>query len=159
MLLQSQGWAFGGSHDAAVGMQLPGCGQELPLQPQQIVLANRVGVTDPVGRSLGLKTKDWPGQSIFPLLGRSQGEVVGLGEEGLLRNAGSCRLLPVSRERERAGVGTFLGARPRGQRGAEQQQQQCKPQGPAPLHGAGRDLGPRPLRLGQVARDWAIQAG
>lgn len=87
--------------------------------------------------------------------GRSSGA---RGEKGLLRNAGSCRLLPVSRERERAGVGTFLGARPRGQRGAEQQQQ-CDPQGPAPLHGAGRDLGPRPLRLGQVARDWAIRAG
>jgi hypothetical protein len=50
----------------------------------------------------------------------------------------------------RAGVGTFLGARPRGQRGAEQQQQP-EPQGPAPLHGAGRDLGPRPRQLGQVA--------
>lgn len=84
---------------------------------------------------------------------------MGRGKEGLLRNAGSCRLLPVSWQRERAGVSTFLGARPRGQRGAEQQQQHCESQGPAPLHGAGRDLGPRPLRLGQVARDWAIQAG
>lgn len=116
-------------------------------------------MTDPMGRSLGLKIRDWPSQSISPLLGRSQGERVGRGEEGLLRNAGSCRLLPASREREKGGrVCTFLGARPRGQRGAEQQQQR-EPQGPAPLHGAGRDLGPRPRRLGQVARHWASQAG
>lgn len=72
--------------------------------------------------------------------------------------AGCC---PPARKGRGRGVGTFLGARPRGQRGAEQQQQQQQrePQGPAPLHGAGRDLGPGPRRLGQVARDWASQAG
>lgn len=65
---------------------------------------------------------------------------------------------PAGKGRGKGGFCTFFGARPRGQRGEEQQQQR-EPQGPAPLHGAGRDPGPRPRRLGQVARHWASQAG
>lgn len=110
-------------------------------------------MTDPVGRSLGLKTKDWPGQSISSLPGGADGEE----EWGAERKGGElpqeCRLLQAAArqpgQREREGVGTFLGARPRGQRGAQQQQQQQRePRGPAPLHGAGRDLGPRPPTAG-----------
>lgn len=82
-------------------MQLPGCGQELPLHPRNSAGQQRVGVTDPMGRSLGLKIRDWPSQSIPRYWGEAKGERVGRGEEGLLRNAGSCRLLPASRERER----------------------------------------------------------
>lgn len=50
---------------------------------------------------------------------------------------------PAGKGRGKGGFCTFFGARPRGQRGEEQQQQR-EPQGPAPLHGAGRDrdLGP-----------------
>lgn len=57
-----------------------------------------------------------------------------------------------------AGVCTFFGARPRGERGAEQQQQP-EPQGPAPLHGAGPGPGTAALTAGPGLGDWASRDG
>lgn len=51
------------------------------------------------------------------------------------------------------GVCTFLGARPWGQRGAEQQQQP-KPQEPAPLHGAGPGPGTVARTAEPGGEDW-----
>lgn len=127
-----------------MGVQLSGCGQELPLHPRNSAGQQRIGVTDLMGRSLGLKIRDWPSQSISPLLGRSQGERVRRGEKGLLRNAGSCRLLPASREREGGVVSVPSSARAPGGSGAQSSSSSASPRGQRRSMAPARtwDLGP-----------------
>lgn len=117
---------------------------------------------------------DWPGKAAVwgqrPKIGLASSRTWWLNKtraldtgarRGLLRNAGSRRGVPAGpREGVGRGVGvcTFFGARPRGQRGAEQQQQP-EPQGPAPLHGAGPGPGTAALTAGPGLGDWASRDG
>ena len=118
------------------------------------------GVSDPGKQLFGVKGQRlaWPVDRLAAGQNESAGE--GLRGEGLSG-------MPAPRGggggagRGGAGVCTFLGARPRGQRGAEQQQQQQQPepQGPAPLHGAGPGPGTADRMAGPGRENWASRAG
>lgn len=140
-------------------MQLPGCGQELPLHPRNSAGQQRVGVTDPRGRSLGLKIRDWPSQSISPLLGRSQGRKSGARRGGPPQE---CRLLQAVARQPGKGEGKGgsvpSSARAPGGSGAQSSSSSASPRGqrrsmaPAGTWDLGPDGWARSRGTGQARR-------
>lgn len=132
-------------------------------------------MTDPGEQPLGVKDQRWAWPVDSPAVGHSERAGEGLGEQGLLRNAGFCRgVLAWPREGVGGrgwGRGGVAGAGARGRglvpslvrapggSGVQSSSTSPSPRGQRRSMAPGRDLGQRPGRQGLVARDWGSRAG